>query len=82
MSDIPARRWFRVAVLSALVAVAVYVFAVWTPVGQALENAALRGADQLSPTEVADANKNLNEITVSSLAVSVVVVALIGLLRR
>jgi len=82
VSDIPARRWLRVAVVSALAAAAVYVFAVWTHVGQALENAALRGADQLSASEVADANQNLNEITVSSLAVSVVVVALIGLLRR
>ncbi|QUQ68624.1 phosphatase PAP2 family protein [Kutzneria sp. CA-103260] len=82
MSDIPARRWLHVAVLSVLVAVAIYVFAVLTPVGQALENGALRGADQLSVSEVNDANKNLNQITVYSLAVSVVVVALIGLLRR
>ncbi len=80
--DIPARRWPHVAVLSALAAVAIYVFAVLTPVGQALENGALRGADQLSANEVSDANQNLNEITVYSLAVAVVAVAVIGLLRR
>ena len=58
------------------------MFAVLTPVGQALENAALRGADQISANEAADANKNLNEITVYSLAVAVAAVAVIGLLRR
>ncbi|MFI9380735.1 phosphatase PAP2 family protein [Kutzneria sp. NPDC052558] len=82
VSDYPARRWLRVAVVSAFVAVAVYVFAVLTPVGQMLENGALRGADQVTASEVTSANKDLNDISVYSLAVAVAVVALIGLLRR
>ena len=70
------------AVASGIVAVVVYVLAVLTPVGQSLENAALRGADQLSAHEAGNANHNLDQITVYSLAVAVVLVAVIGLLRR
>ena len=80
--DVPARRWLRVAAAGAVVAILVYVLAVLTPVGQELENAALRGADQLRDNAAAEANGNLDQITVYSLAVAVILVAAIGLLRR
>jgi hypothetical protein len=79
---IPASRWLRVAVGSAIAAVLVYVLVVLTPVGQALENAALRGADQVSANEAGTANSSLDQITVYSLAIAVVLIAAIGLLRR
>ncbi|GAA3435971.1 phosphatase PAP2 family protein [Kutzneria kofuensis] len=80
--DVPARRWLHVAIGSAIVTVAVYVLAVLTPVGQSLENAALRGADQVGASEAGNANASLDQITVYSLAAAVVVIAAIGLLRR
>ncbi|MFC0548223.1 phosphatase PAP2 family protein [Kutzneria chonburiensis] len=79
---IPARRWLHVAVGSAIAAVLVYVLAVLTPIGQQLENAALRGADQVSTNEAGTANSSLDQITVYSLAAAVVLIAAIGLLRR
>jgi hypothetical protein len=79
---IPARRWLHVAVGSAIAAVLVYVLAVLTPIGQQLENAALRGADQVSTNEAGAANSSLDQITVYSLAAAVVLIAAIGLLRR
>ncbi|MEV6603650.1 phosphatase PAP2 family protein [Kutzneria sp. NPDC051319] len=80
--DVPARRWLHVAIGSGVVAVLVYVLAVLTPVGQELENAALRGADQVGATEAGNASQGLDQITVYSLAVAVVLIAAIGLLRR
>jgi membrane-associated phospholipid phosphatase len=79
---VPANRWLHVAVGSAIAAVLVYVLAVLTPVGQELENAALRGADQVSTNEAGAANSSLDQITVYSLAIAVVLIAAIGLLRR
>ena len=79
---VPARRWLHVAVGSAVAAVLVYVLAVLTPVGQELENAALRGADQISANEAGAADSSLDQITVYSLAIAVVLIAAIGLLRR
>ncbi|WP_037344444.1 phosphatase PAP2 family protein [Sciscionella sediminilitoris] len=75
-------RWLIIAWASIAVAVAVYVLAVLTPVGQALENAALRGADQAAAAESGQADTALGRITVYSLAAAVVVVAAVGLLRR
>jgi hypothetical protein len=62
--------------------VASYVGLVLTPAGQALENAALRGADQADASSVSEADAALNAITVSSLAVGCVVIGVLGLLRR
>lgn len=80
--DVPARRWLHVAIGSGVVAVLVYVLAVLTPVGQELENAALRGADQVGASEAGNASQGLDQITVYSLAAAVVLIAAIGLLRR
>lgn len=79
---VPARRWLVVAAVSAVVLVAVYFLAVWTVPGQALENAALRGADEAAARDQAVADDSLGRITVYSLAVAVVLVGLVGLLRR
>ncbi|MGW5722578.1 phosphatase PAP2 family protein [Amycolatopsis sp. NPDC003865] len=79
---VTARRWLVVAAVSAVVLVAVYLLAVWTVPGQALENAALRGADEAAARDQAVADDSLSRITVYSLAVAVVLVGLVGLLRR
>lgn len=85
MDDIPGRlvrRWQLVGVAGFVAAAAVYLLAVLTPTGQRLENAALRGADQAGAQDRTAADDGLAEITVYSLAVAVVVVAVIALLRR
>ncbi|GLY53017.1 hypothetical protein Lesp01_66730 [Lentzea sp. NBRC 102530] len=60
----------------------VYVLAVLTRAGQTIENAALRGADQDNVDEADAAWQALGQITIYSLAAAVVVVALIGVLRK
>lgn len=75
-------RWLLGAVISIVVLIGTYLLAVWTPTGQALENAALRGADQVNSQDVADANDALHAITVFSLGLAVVVVVAIALVRR
>ena len=59
-----------------------YLLAVWTPQGQALENAALRGADQVSGQDLVSANVELHAITMVSLAALTLLVATIALVRR
>ncbi|WP_115944679.1 phosphatase PAP2 family protein [Amycolatopsis thermalba] len=81
-AGVPARRWLVIAGVAAAVAVAVYLLAVCTATGQALENAALRGADQADAAESAQAWRALDEITVYSLAAATLVIALTGALRR
>lgn len=81
-APLPSRRWLAIAAAASGVAVLVYVLAVWTATGQALENAALRGADQVDAAESGRAWQALDEITVYSLAAVVVVIALVGVLRR
>lgn len=81
-SDRATRRWLVIAAVSVTVAVAVYLLAVWTRSGQQLENAALRGADQAGDRDSVEADGALGQITVYSLAAAVVVIALIGLVRR
>lgn len=63
-------------------AVLVYVLAVLTTAGQTIENAALRGADQDNVSETDAAWHALGQITIYSLAAAVVVVALVGVLRK
>lgn len=75
-------RWWLLVMLSVLMLAAVYAVAVLTPAGQAFENAALRGADQVDPLSESDASKALAEITVWSLAAAAAAVGVIGLLRR
>ncbi|MBT2502218.1 phosphatase PAP2 family protein [Curtobacterium sp. ISL-83] len=79
---VTGRRWLVIAAASAVVVVVTYLVAVWTVGGQTLENAALRGADQVTNDDLDTANRALNAITISSLAVAVVLVAAVALLRR
>lgn len=78
----PARRWRLLAAAGGVVLVAAYVGLVLTPTGQALENAALRGADQLDARTVTEADEGLATITVASLALACLVIAAVALLRR
>ncbi|GAA1296682.1 hypothetical protein GCM10009634_52070 [Saccharothrix xinjiangensis] len=71
-----------IAVAASGVAALVYVLTVWTTTGQELENAALRGADQVDAAQAGEAWRALDEITAYSLAVAVALVALVGALRR
>jgi membrane-associated phospholipid phosphatase len=75
-------RWLVAAGLALIVLVASYGVAVLTPAGQALENAALRGADQANGEELSEAYQALSEITPTSLVVATAMVALLALLRR
>lgn len=77
-----ANRWAWAAVGSALTVAAVYVLAVLTPGGQALENAALRGADQVQDGVFSEASQALGQITVITLALATAVIAEVGLFRR
>ncbi|MGM1063300.1 phosphatase PAP2 family protein [Saccharothrix sp. Mg75] len=77
-----SRRWQVVAVAAFAVAALVYVLAVWTTAGQELENAALRGADQVDEAQAGQAWGALDEITVYSLAAATLAIALVGALRR
>ncbi|MCC2321164.1 phosphatase PAP2 family protein [Cellulomonas xiejunii] len=76
------RRWWLLVAVGALVVVASYVGLVLTPAGQAVENAALRGADQVGAQARTDSDEALASITVASLAVACAVIAVVGLLRR
>jgi len=76
------RRWPVAAALGLVVLAATYVLAVWTVPGQVVENAALRGADQVRPDDLDAAAQALDQITVWSLAVAVVLIAAVGLARR
>lgn len=75
-------RWTVIAICASLFFVAVYLLAVRTTTGQAIENAALNGADQVGPRAYLAASKALSTITYSSLALATVLVGAIGLLRR
>ncbi|WP_410872714.1 phosphatase PAP2 family protein [Nocardia sp. A7] len=79
---LPQRRWPGIAVIAVAVATATYLLAVRTGTGQAIENAALRGADQASARDANQASHSLDQITVYSLAVAVVAVAAIAALRK
>ncbi|UFS96986.1 phosphatase PAP2 family protein [Nocardia huaxiensis] len=79
---IPLRRWPLIVAASALVVVATYLLAVRTADGQALENAALRGADQAAARDATQANHTLDQITVYSLGVATVIIGVIAALRR
>lgn len=65
-----------------VVLVASYLLAVWTRTGQAVENAALRGADQVAEQDAVEANETLSAITLISLIGAMILVAVIALLRR
>ncbi|MET0900661.1 MAG: phosphatase PAP2 family protein [Mycobacterium sp.] len=75
-------RWTVVAAVALLLGAAVYLLAVRTGLGQALENAALRGADQVDPEVHRVAQEQFHTITVTSQVAAAMIVGLIGLLRR
>lgn len=75
------RRWRWLTAGAVLVALAVYIGAVLTRAGQRIENAALRGADQIDDDTLGTANAALAHITVGSLAVAVLLVVAIGWIR-
>lgn len=79
---ITSGRWITGSVLGIVLLMASYLLAVWTRDGQAIENAALRGADQVPAQDLISANETLNAITVGSLAAATLLVAVIGLFRR
>ncbi|HLR48447.1 MAG TPA: phosphatase PAP2 family protein [Corynebacterium sp.] len=79
---ISERRWWILLGISAILLATVYALAVLTPTGQALENAALRGADQASAADSDEAWKGLGEITVWTLAIATAAIGIIGFLRR
>jgi membrane-associated phospholipid phosphatase len=60
----------------------VYLLAVRTGLGQALEDAALRGADQVNPKVHRVALRQFHTITVTSQVSAAVIVGVVGLLRR
>ena len=62
--------------------IATYVVFVQTATGQRIENAALRGADQVAGADVSTADSALAGITVSSLAAVSALLVLVALLRR
>ncbi|AHH98710.1 hypothetical protein GCM10010174_78990 [Kutzneria viridogrisea] len=82
--DQPVRpaRWLITALAGLLILITSYLFAVRTTTGQALDNAALSGAAQEEAVLIREATGDLDQITVYSLAVAVLLVGLIGLLRR
>ncbi|WP_448221299.1 phosphatase PAP2 family protein [Gordonia iterans] len=76
-----ATRWGLVACGALVVLIAVYWAAVRTYTGQRVENAALRGSYQVNADELSAADTALASLTVTSLAVAVAVLAVIGWVR-
>ncbi|WP_236949992.1 phosphatase PAP2 family protein [Mycobacterium sp. MS1601] len=76
------RRWMAVLITAVLCGAVVYVLAVQTRTGQALENAALRGASQVDPELRRVALHQFHTISVTSQLAAALIVGVIGLLRR
>ncbi|AFM19497.1 PAP2 superfamily protein [Mycolicibacterium chubuense NBB4] len=75
-------QWTAVLIAAVLFGIAVYLLAVQTTTGQRLEDAALRGADQVDPELHRAALHAFHTITLTSQLVATVIVGVIGLLRR
>ncbi|WP_228769839.1 phosphatase PAP2 family protein [Actinokineospora alba] len=75
-------RWIITGVLALIALIGVYLLAICTRTGQAWENAALRGADQVDPETLDTARNDLGEITTYTLAGAILLVGVVGLLRR
>jgi membrane-associated phospholipid phosphatase len=76
------RRWLVVLTAALLFGVVIYLLAVQTRTGQALENAALRGARQVDPEVRRAAFDQFHTISVTSQLLAALAVGVIGLLRR
>ena len=79
---ISGRSWWILLCISIVLLIATYAVAVLTPMGQALENTALRGADQASTADSDQAWEGLGEITIWTLGVATAAIGLIAVLRR
>ncbi|MBD8506469.1 phosphatase PAP2 family protein [Hoyosella sp. G463] len=77
-----ALRWWLLGLLALAGAATAFVTLVLTTTGHRIENAALRGADQVDAALVAESDAALDAITVTSLAVASVLVVLIALARK
>lgn len=75
-------RWIVLLLSAITIFLLAYLFLVSTKFGQEIENAAFLGAQDASPRIVTDVDRALNAITVSSLAIAVVVIGIIGLIRK
>jgi membrane-associated phospholipid phosphatase len=64
----PTRRWLVIAAAATVLLALTYWAAVWTVTGQRIENAALRGADQVAGQARLAASDELSWITLSSFA--------------
>jgi membrane-associated phospholipid phosphatase len=86
VSSVPARVWRRAWVVGLTCVVgltAVYLVAVWTAPGQRFEDAVLRAADAVGgTTEETGALNTLDAVTVPSVVAVVLLVLLVGVLRR
>ncbi|KRE26799.1 PA-phosphatase [Mycobacterium sp. Soil538] len=76
------RQWTGVMIGAVLFGAAVYLLADQTSTGQRLEEAALRGANQVDPEVRRVAMHALHTITVTSQLAATALVAVVGLLRR
>jgi membrane-associated phospholipid phosphatase len=75
--------WLIVAAAGAVIAaIACYVIAIRTTVGQRFDDAALQGAYEQYPAERAASNHVLHAISADSFAVVLVILVVIGALRR
>lgn len=75
-------RWVWMSALGALVFIGTYLGLVRTYLGQYIENAALIGAQQATSEEVDNALGNLHVISVTSLAVAMLLFTIVGFIRR
>lgn len=81
-APVTGARWPIFAVLSVLIVASSYLAAVRTTTGQAWENAALRGSDQVTNKTLVSAAAAWEDAATLSIVVATVLVALVGLVRR
>jgi membrane-associated phospholipid phosphatase len=75
-------RWWLLVGVGLVVLVGSYSGLVLTAAGQAVENTALRGADQVDARTLAQSDEALAGITVASLAVACLLIVVAGIVRR
>lgn len=75
-------RWWFMSGFALVAFFGVYYLAVRTYLGQYVENAALGGAKQVAKPELMDSLENLHTISMTSLAIVIGLVGIVGLIRR